>query len=115
MSSKDKWSDWRDTQRKISMSEKAGRKLPFMRETACVHVQEREILAFIEAYPLICPKDKNFIKYLDETVKPVMLKIGRSRWYRDTITDLGFALASTGKGDVKTEDMKNILKVDVEE
>jgi len=108
--------DWRDIARKVSMSEKAGRKLPFMRETACVHVQEREILAFIEAYPLLCPKDKKFIEFLEETVKPVMLKIGRARWYRDTITDLGFALSTKEDAvDKRTEDTKNILKVDVKE
>jgi len=108
--------DWRNTARKVSMSEKAGQKLKFMRETACVHVQEREMLAFIEAYPLICPKDKTFIKFLKEVIKPVLMKIGRARWYRDTITDLGFALSTKDNAvDKRTEDAKNILKVDVKE
>jgi len=96
------------------MSEKAGRNLPFMIETACVHVDEREIIAWVEAYPLICPTDTDFKKFLEEVVKPVMMKIGRSRWYRDTITDLGFALAKKGKGDSQTQDAKDILKEDVE-
>ena len=107
--------DWRDTARKISMSEKAGAKLPFMRETACVHVNEREILAYIEAYPFLCPNDKKFIEFLEETVKPIMMKIGRAKWYRDTITDLGFALSSKESAvDKRDEDTKNILEVDIE-
>lgn len=96
------------------MSEKAGRYLPFMKETACVHVEEREMIAWIKAYPLICPIDKNFNKFLMEVVNPVLMKVGRARWYRDTITDLGFALASRGK-DTTTEDTKNILHEEVKE
>lgn len=52
---------------------------------------------------------------LEKVVKPVMLKVGRARWYRDTITDLGFALASEEKGDKQTEDASKILEEDVTE
>jgi len=109
-----KFSDWRDVQKKVSMSEKAGRTMPFMKETACVHVEEREMLAWIQAYPLISPEDKDFIEFLEKVVKPVLLKVGRARWYRDTITDLGFALASREKT-TQTQDAKDILKEEVKE
>jgi len=115
MSSNSKWSDWRDVQRKVSMSEKAGRNLPFMKETACVHVEEREMIAWVESYGLICPTDKKFKAWLEKVAKPVLMKVGRSRWYRDTITDLGFALASKGKDKSQTQDAKDILKEDVKE
>jgi len=86
--------EWRDTSRKIAMSEKVGKLLKFMQETACVHVEERELIAWCEAYPLICPEDKDLIKFLKEVSIPVFRKIGRGKWYRDTITDLGFALSA---------------------
>jgi len=109
-----KFSDWRDVAKKVSMSEKAGRTMPFMKETACVHVEEREMLAWIQAYPLISPEDNDFIEFLEKVVKPVLMKVGRARWYRDTITDLGFALASRKKKD-DSEDTGKILDVEVEE
>jgi len=96
------------------MSEKAGRTMPFMKETACMHVEEREMLAWVESYGLICPEDEKFKEWLEKVAKPVLMKVGRSRWYRDTITDLGFALASREKTP-QTEDTSKILDVDVKE
>lgn len=109
-----KFSDWRDIQKKMSMSEKAGRSMPFMKETACVHVEEREMIAWVESYVLLNPEDKKFVEWLMKVVKPVLMKVGRARWYRDTITDLGFALASKEKT-TDTEDTKDILEEDVKE
>jgi len=72
-------SDWRDAQKKIGMSEKAGKNMPFMVETACVHVEEREMLAWVKAFPLICPSDKKFSDFLKNVVEPVLMKVGRAR------------------------------------
>lgn len=100
--------DWRDTGKKIAMSERVGKILKFMQEIACVHVEERELIAWCEVYPLIVPEDKDFIEFLKEVVKPVFVKVGQARWYRDTITDLGFAL-SLKKGKSQDEDTSNLL------
>jgi len=109
-----KFSDWRDVAKKVSMSEKAGRTMPFMKETACVHVEERELIAWIEAYPMISPEDKDFNEWLQKVAKPVLMRVGRARWYRDTITDLGFALASRDKKEA-SEDTQDILDAEVKE
>lgn len=107
-----KFPDWRDTSKKIAMSERVGKILKFMQETACVHVEERELIAWCEVYPLIVPEDKDFIKFLKEVVKPVFVKVGQGRWYRDTITDLGFALSGK-ESDKKQEDTSKILDVEI--
>jgi len=103
--------DW-DTAKKISMSERVGKEEETLRETACVHVEERELIGFCKAYPLIVPEDEKFNKFLKEVAIPVLTIIGRSRWYRDQITDLGLALSLSEKPTQKS-DTKNILKAKV--
>jgi len=107
-----KFPEWRMTGQKIAMSEKVGKLLKFMQETACVHVQEREMIAMCEVYGLINPDDKEFNEYLEKVIKPSLIKVGQSRWYRDTITDLGFALSARDTTK-REEDTTSILEVDV--
>lgn len=94
------------------MSERVGKEEETLRDTACIHVVERELIGFCKAYPLIVPEDKEFNKYLKEVAIPVLTIIGRSRWYRDQITDLGLAL-SMSESKTQTQDTKNILKAKV--
>jgi len=100
--------DWRLTQRKIAMSEKVGKLLEFMQETACVHVKEREVIGWLDAYGMINPEDEDFKKFLKEVAKPVLIRVGRAKWYRDTITDLGFAL-SAKEATTTEEDVSKVL------
>jgi len=106
--------EWRLTKQKISMSEKVGRILAFMKDTACVHVEQREEIAFCEIYKLINPDDMDFAKFLDGVAIPALVKLGQARWYRDTITDLGFALSGRKVSRVM-EDVKGILEEEIEE
>ncbi len=99
--------EWRLTKQKISMAEKVGRILGFMKDTACVHVEQREEIAFCEIYKLINPEDKEFNDFLNVVAIPALVKLGQARWYRDTITDLGFALSGRTFSwqDVDTKDV----------
>jgi len=107
--------DWRTTQQKIAMGEKVGRLKEFkdLQETACVHLEERELVAYIGVYELVNPEDKEFIKFLKEVAKPALIKIGRQRWYRDTITDLSLALSYKERS-TRTEDAKDSLEEEIE-
>jgi len=109
------WSEWSKTREKIAMSQKVGKLKEFksMQQTACVHINEREVIALCRIYQMINPEDKDFNKYLTNVAIPSLIVLGRSRWYRDTITDLGFALSGTTVSSA-TEDTKKILEVEIE-
>ena len=102
--------EW-DTRQKIAMGEKVGRieLFKFLQETACVHIEEREVIAWCHAYKIINPEDKEFNNFLDKIMIPVLIKVGRGRWYRDTITDLSLALSARGKS-TQEEDIGEALK-----
>lgn len=113
MDMKDGFSDWRETSKKISMSEKAGRMKQFKKlvETACVHIDERELIAWCMAYGRICPEDKEFRKFLKKIAIPVLTEVGRARWYRSEVTDLGLAL-SMRKKSKQDQDTSKMLDED---
>jgi hypothetical protein len=104
--------DWREIKQKIAMSERVGKREEFksLQETACVHLEEREQIGYIRAFNIICGEDgdKDFKEFLEKKGIPALVEIGRGRWYRDTITDLGLALSS-GKTESTTEDAEGIL------
>lgn len=84
-----------------------------MQDTACVHVEERESIAWCLVYGIINPEDEKFNKFLNEIAIPSLTKVGQARWYRDTITDLGFALSAL-KGKGREEDTADILEAKIE-
>lgn len=90
--------EW-ETKTKIAMGERVGaiEQFLFMQETAMVHLNERELIAWCKAYPLICPEDKDFNEFLEKVGIPVLTLVGRGKWYRDTITDLSLALSAKTK------------------
>lgn len=100
--------EWK-TRTKISMSERVGKILKEIQATACVHVEEREIIAWCKIYGIISPEDEEFIQFLNEVAIPAFTELGRQRWYRDTITDLGLALSGESKTPL-TEDTRDILE-----
>ncbi len=108
--------DWRDTKQKIAMSEKVGKREDFkgLQETACVHLEEREQIGYIRAFNIIVGEDgdKDFKDFLEKKGIPALIEIGRGKWYRDTITDLGLALSS-GKSEDKTEDAEGIIDAEI--
>ena len=113
--SKSSFLDWRTQKQKIAMGEKVGRLKEFedLQETACVHIEERELIAYIGVFELLNPDAKEFNEFLQTKAKPALIKIGRQKWYRDTITDLSLAL-SHRKRSKKSEDAKNVLEEEIE-
>ena len=105
------YSDWRSVQEKISMSEKIGALKQFkdLQESACVHVEQRELIAWCHAYGIINPQDKGFKDFLEKIAIPVLVRVGRAKWYRSEVSDLGLAM-STRKRVSKTEDTRDVLK-----
>lgn len=109
MSFREEW----QTKAKISMAEKVGKVLGELQETACVHIEEREIIAYCKIYMFLNPEDKEFNEFLKELAIPSFIELGRQRWYRDTITDLGLALSGKRSG-TQTEDTGDILEKEIE-
>jgi len=103
------WTDWKDTGQKVAMGEQVGRILTNLKDTACVHVQQREQIAIMRMYALLFPEDVEFIKYLNESAIPAFKELGYGRWYRDVITDLALALAGKQKDTKSVESAKDIL------
>ena len=83
-----------------AMSVDVAQIIPFMALTSCMNQEEREFLAYIEGLKLILkdsPEAESFIKFLDKWAIPIVQKIGRAKWGRDTVSDLGFAKAIQGE------------------
>jgi len=109
-------SDW-DTRKKISMSERLGNvtKLKSLVETACVHVEQREFIAWCKIFLRIkkAPKKLSFEEFLETIIIPSFKELGHAKWYRDIITDLGLAL-SLKKREAQSEDTGDILEKEIE-
>lgn len=91
--------DWKDTSEKISMGERVGKYLTSLQETACVHIQERELIAYLKMYKILFPEDTDFIEEIEKRFIPAVLELGYGRWYRDVITDLALALSLNTRQD----------------
>lgn len=97
--------DWRDTGEKVSMSEKVGKILSSLKDTACVHMTEREAIAMLKFFDAVVPEgerskdDEEFFTWLNKDIIPALQELGYARWYRDVITDLGLALSGAKKDD----------------
>lgn len=74
------------------MSVDVGRLLPFMKDSACMGLEERKLLAYSETASDFF-EDAEFKEFIDKFVKPFLTKLGRAKWSRDVVTDLGFALS----------------------
>jgi len=103
-------SEW-EVKKKTGMGQQVGalEKFKDLQETACVHVQQRELVAWCRVFPLICPEEKDFNKILEERFIPALIKVGRGRWYRDVLTDLSLALSVRGDTRQK-QDAKDVLR-----
>lgn len=103
-SARNKEWNWQDTGQKIAMGEKVGAILTQLRETACVHVEERESIGIIKMFiQLFSDVDdseaQELLTFMQERMIPALIELGYGRWYRDVITDLALALAGKGKDD----------------
>ncbi len=103
--------NWKDTGQKISMGEKVGAILDQLRDTACIHVEERESIAIVKMFATLFgdaddPEIRELIHYFKERFIPALKELGYGRWYRDVITDLALAMAG------KPRDDKSVEKVD---
>jgi hypothetical protein len=109
----DKSFDWRNTGQKISMGERVGKLVPFLKDTACVHVNERELIGNVRAFQVLLddtdPESKEFKDWLTQKAIPALTYIGLGKWYRDTITDLALAL-SKKKVRQESEDLSGLYE-----
>ena len=77
-----------------AMSVDVGRlaEFDFMKLSACMGLEERKLLAYsVTARDFF--EDEEFTAFMDEFAIPFLTKLGRAKWSRDVVTDLGFALA----------------------
>lgn len=102
-------SEW-EVKKKTGMGQQLGGLDEFkdLQESACVHVQERELIAYCRAFKILFPKATNFNQFLEKKAKPALIAIGRGRWYRDVLTDLSLGLSVRGKTDQK-EDVSKLV------
>ena len=104
------WADWKDTGEKVAMGERVGRILSDLQETACIHVEQREQIAFARMYSKLCPEDKEFNEFLEKQAIPALKVLGYNRFYRDVITDLALALGRNKRqSKVRQKFDKNLL------
>lgn len=101
--------DWKDTGQKISMGEQVGKILHSLKDTACIHFEEREAIAIMRMYMKMFPEDKEFNDFLEKFAIPAFKELGYGRWYRDVITDLALALSGKTKKSKKVS-AKGVLK-----
>jgi len=67
---------------------------PFLKATACMNRQYRELYAYCEIYKTLFPEDREFNDFLDKIVKPALQKLGHAAWLRDIITDMGLKIGT---------------------
>jgi len=103
-------SEW-EIKKKTGMGQQLGgiKEFKDLQESACVHVQERELIAYCRAFKILFPKAKEFNEFLEKKAKPALIAIGRGRWYRDVLTDLSLALSV--RGDTRArEDVSKLVE-----
>lgn len=78
-----------------AMSVDVGRisEFAFMKDSACMNVEERKLLAYCKVAREFF-EDDAFTEFIDKFATPLLTKLGRAKWGRDVVTDLGFALAT---------------------
>ena len=64
------------------------------------------MLGFCEIAKKFFKGDKKFVAFIEEFAKPFFEYMGRAKWNRDVVTDLGLAL-STRKG--RRKDLSKVL------
>lgn len=101
------WSSWKDTGQKISMGERVGAILTNLRETACIHIEQREIIAYMKMYALLMPHDTQMLVFFKNCGIPALKELGYAKWYRDVITDLAMVLGKGTKNTSRTDEKFN--------
>lgn len=76
-----------------AMGIKVGKLIGFLKDTACMNREEREIIGLLEYMKELFKNDKNFSKFIDQIVKPFFVKQGHAKWKRDVVTDLALAMS----------------------
>lgn len=77
------------------LGQQVAEKHPMLKQTACMSLKWREIIAYLEVIKLLNKnRDKKLIKQIDKVLIPAVQKIGQAEWPRDTLTDLAMRLGS---------------------
>jgi len=74
------------------LSRKVSGKEPFYQEIAALEINYAEAIAFCHSYKILFPEDKEFNKFLDEKMIPILKRIGMATWPRDVLTDMGLKM-----------------------
>lgn len=93
------------------LSQRLSKIEPFLRDTACLHPEEREITGYIEAYIRMFGKKNPFSEFLLNQAKPAIEAIGMSKWQRTELTDLGLRISDKETG--KTETVPSVEEEEV--
>ena len=70
---------------------------PFLKNTACMAKEYREMYAYCEIYMEVNPEDKEFNEFLKKMQKAIQ-KLGMANWERTELSDLGLKRGEKGKG-----------------
>lgn len=91
-----------------AMSVDVGRQIPFLAETSCMNMEERVSLAclrFVES--LFEIDDPEFVQFLNDVAIPYVKYVGRAKWERDIVTDLGLALSMRKEREARVDRVLN--------
>lgn len=94
------------------MSQDVAKIIPFLQKTACMNQTERELIGYCEFAKEVFKDDEDFCYFLDKVAIPFFELVGRAKWRRTEITDLGLAKGRRGR---KAEDTKDILDINPED
>lgn len=81
----------------------------FLRNTACMNLRERKILAVLDGFEHLFGNiegTEDFTEFLGN-LKPFIRELGLANWARDIITDLGLAKAHRKE---RLSSLQNLLK-----
>ena len=90
-----------------AMSIVVGRHNKFLQQTSCMNPEERTMIAMCEISKRLFASDEEFVGFIDEFAIPYFEYMGRAKWKRNEVTDLGFALSLTPS---EQEDIRTILE-----
>lgn len=75
------------------LSQKVAKFDKFLSLTACLNIEERELIGYCRAFTKLFPANKEFNEFLEKKIIPAFVVIGQSKWFRSELTDLGFKLS----------------------
>jgi len=88
-----------------AMSTDVGRIFPFLAKVSCMNEKERLNIARCEIAKMLIPHPR-FKEFIDGVAIPYFAYVGRARWNKDIVSDLGLALSLKTSKRVSAKDVK---------